>query len=108
MREHPASDGRPDGVQVPYPKVKNTRNPVPSLRTFASLCPNLANDGPPGNGIMREGHFIRELHRIHLAPPLQKRSSQPGGQCFEFAPRHPNEEPRPSEPRFPSFGLITC
>jgi len=24
--------------------------------------------------IMREGHFIRELHWIHLAPPLQKRS----------------------------------
>jgi hypothetical protein len=25
--------------------------------------------------IMREGHFIRELHWIHLAPPLQKRRS---------------------------------
>ena len=60
-----------------------------------------------GAQIMRESHFIRELHRIHLAPPLQKRSSQPGGQCFESAPRHPNEEPRPSEPRFFSFGRIT-
>jgi len=28
-------------------------------------------------GIMREGHFIRELHRIHSASPLQKRSSYP-------------------------------
>ena len=36
--------------------------------------------------IMREGHFIRELHWIHLPPPLQKRSSWPGGQWFESAP----------------------
>jgi len=36
----------------------------------------------PRARILRESHFIRELHRLHLAPPLQKRSSQPGGPRF--------------------------
>jgi hypothetical protein len=47
---HPASDWRPDGSKGTYLIVKNTQDPVPLLHTSASLSPNLARDGPPGNG----------------------------------------------------------
>ena len=49
LQAHPASDWRPDGSRVTCLIVKNTQDPVPLLRTFTSLSPNLGRDGPPGD-----------------------------------------------------------
>jgi len=105
----PASHGRPDGSKVTCLIVKNTQDPVPLLRTFTSLSPNLGRDGPPGN----ENHARRSLYSgtslDPFAAPASEAKLMARRPVVRVRPRHLlNEEPRLRGPRFFSFGLITC